>query len=98
MRANVDASHGLYASQRLLLALVESGLLRADAYAVVQRHAMRAWDEGLDFEALVRADDAIAGRVDLDRVFSLDPYSAHVDTVFERLRALRTTHVAALHA
>jgi adenylosuccinate lyase len=98
MRANLDASHGLYASQRLLLALVESGLLRADAYRVVQRHAMRAWDEELDFESLVRADESIASRVELDRVFGLDAYTAHVDTVFERLRALRATHEAALHA
>jgi adenylosuccinate lyase len=98
MRANVDASHGLYASQRLLLALVESGLQRADAYRLVQRHAMRSWDEGLDFEELVRADERVAGRVDLASVFALDAYTAHVGTVFERLRALRTAREAALHA
>src|SRR5581483_6595358 len=44
MRANLDASHGLVFSQRLLLALVESGLARDDAYRLVQRHAMRAWE------------------------------------------------------
>ncbi len=98
MRANLDASHGLYASQRLLLALVESGLARDDAYRRVQRHAMRAWDEELDFPTLVRADEELAARVDLDRVFALDAYLAHVDTVFERLRALRTTREAAVHA
>jgi adenylosuccinate lyase len=98
MRANVEASHGLYASQRLLLALVESGLGRDEAYRRVQRHAMRAWDEDLDFKALVRADEDLVGRVDLDRVFALDAYVAHVDTVFERLRALRATHTAAVHA
>jgi adenylosuccinate lyase len=98
MRANLGASHGLYASQRLLLALVESGLERPDAYRLVQGHAMRSWDEGLDFGELVRADERIAGRVDLGSVLSLDPYTAHVDTVFERLRALRTAREAALHA
>jgi adenylosuccinate lyase len=98
MRANLDASHGLYASQRLLLALVESGVLRTDAYRLVQRHAMRAWDEELDFRQLVRADDEISARVDLDRVFALDAYTPHVDTVFERLRALRATHAGAVHA
>jgi adenylosuccinate lyase len=98
MRANVEASHGLYASQRLLLALVESGLARDDAYRRVQRHAMRAWDEELDFQALVSTDDELAGRIDLDHVFSLEPYVAHVDIVFERLRALRATHTAAVHA
>ena len=98
MRANVEAARGLYASQRLLLALVESGLARDDAYRRVQRHALRAWDEGLDFRELVRADDELAGRVDLDRVFALDAYIAHVDTVFERLRSLRATQTAAVHA
>jgi adenylosuccinate lyase len=98
MRSNLAASHGLYASQRLLLALVESGLGRDDAYRMVQRQAMRAWQEELDFQALVRADDDFAARIDLDRVFALDPYVAHVDTVFERLRALRATHPAAVHA
>jgi adenylosuccinate lyase len=98
MRANVEAARGLYASQRLLLALVESGLARDDGYRRVQRHALRAWDEGLDFRELVRADDELAGRVDLDRVFALDAYTAHVDTVFERLRALRSSQPAAIHA
>ena len=98
MRANVEAARGLYASQRLLLALVESGLARDDAYRRVQRHAMRAWDEGLDFRELVRADGELAGRVDLDRVFALDAYTAHVETVFERLRALRMAHSPAVHA
>src|SRR3954463_260119 len=53
MRANLDASHGLYFSQRVLLALVESGLPRDEAYRLVQEHALRAWDEGLDFQELV---------------------------------------------
>jgi hypothetical protein len=49
---------------------------------------MRAWDEGLDFRELVRADEQVAGRVDLDAVFNLAAYTKHVDVVFERLRAL----------
>ncbi len=87
MRENLGASHGLYFSQRLLLALVESGLPRDEAYRLVQRHAMRAWDEGLDFPSLVRADAELAGRLELDGVFDLDAYTRHVDVVFERLRA-----------
>ena len=88
MRENLDSSHGLYFSQRVLLALVESGLPRDDAYRLVQRHAMRAWDEGLDFPELVRADPELAARIDLDPVFDPSVYTRHVDTVFERLRAL----------
>jgi adenylosuccinate lyase len=71
-----------------LLALVESGLARDDAYRSVQAHAMRAWEEETDFTALVRNDPALADRVDLDAVFDLDATVRHVDTVFERLHAL----------
>jgi len=88
MRGNLEASHYLFFSQRVLLALVEAGLPRDEAYRLVQRHALRAWDEALDFRSLVRADDQIAGRVDLDTVFDLGAYTRHVDTVFARLQAL----------
>ena len=95
MRRNLDASHGLFFSQRLLLALVESGLGRDDAYRLVQGHAMRAWEEERDFRELVAADGDVAGRVDLDAVFDLGAYTRHVDAVFERLRALRAEPVHA---
>ncbi len=88
MRGNLEASHYLFFSQRVLLALVEAGLARDDAYRLVQRNAMRAWDEEIDFRVLVRADDEIAGRVDLDAVFDLGAYTRHVDTVFNRLHTL----------
>jgi adenylosuccinate lyase len=86
MRRNLDASHGLYFSQRLLLALVESGLERDEAYRLVQRHAMRAWEEEQDFRELVRRDPEM--RVDLDAVFDESAYTRHVDEVFERLQTL----------
>ncbi len=95
MRENLDSSHSLYFSQRLLLALIEAGSPRDDAYRLVQRHAMRAWDEGLDFPTLVRADAEIADHVDLAAVFDLDAYTRHVDVVFERLRALQKEQVHA---
>jgi adenylosuccinate lyase len=88
MRRNLESSHGLFFSQRLLLALVESGLDRDEAYRLVQRHALRAWDEEQDFRELVRADRELAGRVDLDAVFDLAAYTRYIDTIFERLRAL----------
>src|SRR5207248_10794112 len=56
MRRNLEASHGLVFSHRLLLALVDSGLPRDDAYRLVQRHAMQAWEEDTDFRALAEAD------------------------------------------
>jgi adenylosuccinate lyase len=88
MRRNLEGSHYLFFSQRVLLALVEAGLSRDDAYRLVQRNAMRAWDEDVDFRGLVRADEEIASRVDLDAVFDLGAYTRHVDTVFARLSSL----------
>jgi adenylosuccinate lyase len=91
MRRNLELSHGLYFSQRLLLALVETGLRRDEAYRLVQGHAMRAWEEELDFPELVRADGEIGQRLDpaaLDAIFDLGHYTRHVDTVFERLAAI----------
>ena len=91
MRRNLDASHGLFFSQRLLLALVESGLERAQAYELVQRNAMRAWEEEQDFPTLARSDADIAAQLDtdaLDAVFDLDAYTQHVDVVFDRLSPL----------
>ncbi|MEM3117032.1 MAG: adenylosuccinate lyase [Nitrososphaerales archaeon] len=91
MRANLESSGGLFFSQRVLLALVESGLGRDAAYRAVQRHAMRAWDEGLDFRELVYADKDISSRVDLVQVFDLGAYVCHVDVVFDRLDTLTET-------
>jgi adenylosuccinate lyase len=88
MRRNLEAGHGLFYSQRLLLALVESGLARGDAYRLVQRHALRAHEEEQDFRELVRADEEIASRVDLETIFDLGWYTRHIDAVFERLGEL----------
>ena len=91
MRRNLESSHGLFFSQRLLLALVESGLERTRAYELVQRNAMRAWEEEQDFPSLARSDSEIASQLDpeaLDAVFDLDAYTRHVDVVFDRLSVL----------
>ena len=64
MLRNLEASHGLVFSHRLLLALVEAGLGRGEAYRLVQRNAMQAWDEERDFRALVAADPEIAAHLD----------------------------------
>ena len=91
MRHNLEASHGLFFSQRLLLALVESGKERSTAYELVQRNAMRAWEEEQDFPDLVRSDSAISAQLDaaaLDAVFDLEAYTRRVDVVFDRLSVL----------
>jgi adenylosuccinate lyase len=94
MLRNLDASHGLVFSHRLLLALVDSGLDRGEAYALVQRNAMRAWDEERDFRPLVESDPEIASRLDaaaLDTVFDLEATVQHAAVVFDRLHALTAT-------
>jgi adenylosuccinate lyase len=91
MERNLWSSYGLFFSHRLLLALIESGLERADAYRLVQRNAMRAWDEEREFAELVRADPQIAEQLDdaaLAGVFDLGATIAHLDLVFDRLRTL----------
>ena len=91
MRENLDASHGLVFSQRVLLALVGAGLSRDEAYRLVQGHALAAWDEQRDFRELVAADPEIGARLDpeaLAAAFDLDDALRHVDVVFERLGAL----------
>jgi adenylosuccinate lyase len=88
MLSNLEAGHWLFFSQRVLLALVESGLERDAAYRLVQAQALRAQEEERDFRELVRSDGEIASRIDLDSLFDLAWYTRHIDTVFERLAAL----------
>jgi adenylosuccinate lyase len=91
MERNLWDSHGLFFSHRLLLALIESGLDRADAYRLVQRNAMQAWDEERDFRELVRSDTEITSHLDdvaLAGVFDLEATISQLDTTFDRLRTL----------
>ncbi|HEU5371418.1 MAG TPA: adenylosuccinate lyase [Gaiellaceae bacterium] len=97
MVRNLWASHGLFFSHRLLLALVERGLDRAAAYRLVQRNAMRAWDEESDFGELVRADAELRTHLDdaaLDEVFDLDATVANLDSTFDRLHRLAPKEVS----
>jgi adenylosuccinate lyase len=93
MRRNLESSHGLVFSQRVLLALVGAGLSRDDAYRLVQRNALRAWDEEVDFRELVERDEEIRARIDpsvLADAFDLADALRHVDVVFDRLATLPT--------
>jgi adenylosuccinate lyase len=99
MRANLEASHGLVFSQRVLSALVARGHERDEAYRLVQRSAARAWEEGMDFRSLLEADpDVDLGASALAEVFDLEDALRHVDVLFERLAALRARREETVHA
>ena len=101
MRRNLEASRGLVFSQRVLLALVAAGLSRDEAYSLVQRSALRSWDEELDFRKLVEADDEIASVLDsaaLADAFDLAQALRHVDVLFDRLAALTERREESIHA
>ncbi len=87
MQTNLDASYGLVFSQPVLLSLVQGGATRDDAYRIVQRNAMQAWDEGLDFRSLLEADDEVDNSV-LDDAFDLRRSLANLGMIFDQLDAI----------
>jgi adenylosuccinate lyase len=92
MKRNLDLLGGLHNSQRVLLALTQAGMSREDAYAAVQRNAMKVWemrgDRAGQFAALLKADPDIAGRLTpagIDAMFDDFYHLKHVDAIFERV-------------
>ncbi len=84
MRENLDLTHGALFSQRLLLALVERGATRDDAYRVVQRLAQDALDTRVHLRSLLAADPAGEG-LDMDAIFDFAPYVRHAAEIVGRL-------------
>jgi adenylosuccinate lyase len=88
MRRNLDMTHGLVFSQRVLLALTGSGMPRQQAYEIVQRNAMQAWSEERPLLDLLRADGEVTSHLDevqLASLFELDVHLAHVEMIFSRV-------------
>ena len=88
MRRNLELTQGLVFSQRVMLALIDTGLSRQDAYAIVQRNSMRAWKERVPLRGLLEADADATSRLDaakLDEIFDYTVYTKHVDDSFRRL-------------
>jgi len=87
MLANINKTHGLVFSQRVLLALVDKGLTREAAYALVQRNALKAWETRQSFLELVLADSEITAHLSEEEIrglFNFDYHLAQVDTIFAR--------------
>ncbi|WP_306118359.1 MULTISPECIES: adenylosuccinate lyase [unclassified Roseitalea] len=88
MAANVDRLRGLIHSQRVLLALTQAGVSREQAYGLVQRNAMKVWEEGKDFLAELLADADVRAHLsetDIRDRFDLGYHTRHVDTIFARV-------------
>ncbi|MEW6117173.1 MAG: adenylosuccinate lyase [Nitrospirota bacterium] len=88
MRANMDRSFGLYNSQRAMLALVEKGVTREEAYAMVQRNAMESWSKGASFMKLLQKDSDIARYLspqEIEDLFDLKYYLRNIDYIFGRV-------------
>jgi len=88
MQKNLDKLGGLHNSQRVLLALTQAGASREDAYALVQRNAMKTWNEGKDFLTELKADadvTALLKPTELEEMFDLGYHFKHVDTIFDRV-------------
>ncbi len=88
MKTNMERSYGLYNSQRVMLALTEKGLMREDAYEIVQRNAMQSWKEGREFLKFLKEDEQVLEYLsvaELEHIFDAGYYLRNVDYIFTRV-------------
>jgi adenylosuccinate lyase len=88
MLANMNRFRGLVMSQRVLLALTQAGVSREDAYRLVQRNAMKVWEEGRDFRTELLGDAEVTAALspaEIEEKFDLGYHTKHVDTIFSRV-------------
>jgi adenylosuccinate lyase len=93
MQRNIEFTQGVIFSQRVLLALIDKGLKREEAYKMVQDNAMTAWERRKSFPSLLEGDKRISrhlSKKELDSLFDYGYYLKHVDDIFDRLRLART--------
>ncbi len=88
MLANMNKFRGLVMSQRVLLALTQAGVSREDAYRLVQRNAMKVWEQGKDFKTELLGDEDVLATLSTEQItekFDLNYHTKHVDTIFTRV-------------
>ena len=88
MRENLELTGGLQEAQRVLLALVDKGVARQEAYVYVQRNAMKVWEDRVDFRTALKRDAdvrRVLSDAEVDACFALDYHLKHVDTIFKRV-------------
>ena len=87
MKKNIDVTHGLVYSQRVMLALIDKGLSRTKAYELVQRNAMQSWTDGSDFLVLLKGDHEVTNTMqpaELEKLFDYKYYLRYIDDIFHR--------------
>jgi len=88
MLINLNKTQGLYNSQRVLLSLIDKGLVREKAYRFVQKVAMKSWEKNLDFKSLLVADENIRKYLNLNElngIFDLKYHFKHVEKIFKKV-------------
>jgi len=88
MLANLNMTHGVIFSQMVLLALIEKGTTREDAYAIVQKNAMKSWQEGLEFRDLLEKDPIVTRYIkkkELAAIFNVKNFLKNLDFIFDRV-------------
>ncbi|SEA90228.1 adenylosuccinate lyase [Thalassobacillus cyri] len=88
MKANMEKTYGLIFSQRVLLTLIDEGMVREEAYDLVQPKAMEAWEQGIPFRELIEADEKITSTLSpeqIDQCFDYNHHLKNVDRIFERI-------------
>jgi len=88
MLSNLNMTHGVIFSQMVLLCLIDKGITRENSYAIVQKNAMRAWQEGISFQQLLMQDDDVRKYLSEDElrdVFKIENFLKNVDVIFKRV-------------
>lgn len=88
MLANLNMTHGVIFSQMVLLSLIEKGTTREDAYAIVQKNAMKSWHEGIEFRKLLAQDEIVKKYLDekdLAGIFNVNNFLKNLDFIFNRV-------------
>ncbi len=88
MKVNLERSHGLFYSQKVLTGLTEKGLSREDAYAITQRNAMESWERGVAFKSLLMSDPDVTKHLtsdEIDVIFDINDYLKNIDLLFKRV-------------
>jgi len=88
MMANLNMTHGVIFSQMVLLTLIEKGTTREDAYAIVQKNAMKSWEEGIEFRKLLAQDEIVQkylNEKDLAEIFNVNNFLTNLDFIFNRV-------------